>query len=258
MHTSFKKKLSLGQPLLGTLVTMSSPEVAEMLSLIGFDWLWIDMEHAPLSLDQVRALLQASAERSSSLVRIPVNDEVWIKRVLDLGAEGIIVPQVKSAQEADKAIKAAKYPPQGTRSVGIARAHAYGINFDSYVRQCNDDVAVLLQIEHTDAVQNIDSILQVEGIDGIIIGPYDLSGSFGKLGQLQDKQIQDAIETVKQACQKAGLPCGIFALQAETAKSYLQQGFRLVAVGIDAYYLWNSAKGSLTALKGIVPVSSTK
>jgi 2-keto-3-deoxy-L-rhamnonate aldolase RhmA len=258
MRTSFKKKLELRKPLIGTLVTMGAPEVAEMLSRVGFDWLWIDMEHAALSLEQVRSSLQACSESCSALVRIPANDEVWIKRVLDLGPDGIIVPQVKSKEEAIKAIKAAKYPPQGTRSVGIARAHAYGMEFASYVERCNEDVVVVIQIEHADAVKDVEDILSVEGVDAVIIGPYDLSGSFGKLGQLQDKQVQDAIETVHRTCEKLGIPCGAFALQSEAGQSYLAKGFELIAVGIDVHFLWNAAQRSVTALKKELHAASAK
>jgi 2-keto-3-deoxy-L-rhamnonate aldolase RhmA len=246
-HLSLKSKLLTGEPLLGSIVSLSSPSVAEMLAQLGYDWLWIDMEHAPLSLDQVQAILQACCQKCFSLVRIPVNDEVWIKRVLDLGPSGIIVPQVNSAQEAEKAIKATQYPPKGTRSVGIARANAYGITFNDYIDKGCNETTVLLQIEHVDAVKSIEAILAVQGLGGIIIGPYDLSGSYGKLGKLQDEEIEDAIETVRQACQKAGIPCGIFALQPESAQEYLKRGFNPVAIGIDAYHLWTAAKASLSA-----------
>lgn len=250
MRPSFKQKLGLQKPLVGTLVSLAAPEVAEMLSLVGFDWLWIDMEHAPLSLDHVRSMLQASSDKCPALVRIPCNDEVWIKRVLDLGADGIIVPQVMSADEAQRAVKAAKYPPEGIRSAGMARAHEYGISFNDYVERANSDIAVIIQIEHAEAVKNLESILRVNGIDAVIIGPYDLSGSFGKLGQVQDKEVQVAIDTVKLACQKSGIPYGAFALQPETAKDYLSRGFSLVAVGIDTHYLWSSAQKSLAIVKG--------
>jgi len=254
MRTSFNKKLGLCQPLVGTLVSLAVPEVAEMLSLVGFDWLWIDMEHAPLSLDHVQSQIQASSEKCSRLVRIPINDEVWIKRVLDLGPDGIIVPQVKSAEEAERAVRAAKYPPEGTRSAGIARAHEYGISFKSYVERANTDIAIVIQIEHAEAVKEVEAILRVNGVDAVIIGPYDLSGSYGKLGQVQDQEVQSAIETVKRACQKSGIPCGAFALQAETAKDYLARGFSLVAVGLDAHYLWSAAQKSLETVKGEMKV----
>lgn len=245
----FKEKLDQGKPLIGTLLTMGLPAVSEMLSRCGFDWLWIDMEHAPLSLEQVQLLIQAKKESCAALVRIPANDDVWIKRVLDLGADGIIVPNVKTAAEAERAIAASKYPPQGIRSVGLARAQGFGMDFATYMREANDTLLVFLQVEHVDGVGNVKSILQVPGIDAIVIGPYDLSGSFGKLGQIQDSEVQKAIETVHDACEQHGKPIGIFALQPEQARVYLKQGCQLVAVGVDAHYLWTAAKTALESMQ---------
>jgi len=243
----FKQRLKQSKPLIGTLVTLGLPAISEMISACGFDWLWIDMEHGPLSLEQVQQLLQAKDDRCAGFVRIPINDDVYIKRVLDLGADGIIVPQVNTAEEARRAVAASKYPPTGTRSVGIARAHGFGINFANYVQEANDRLLVILQIEHIDAVKNLESILAIPGVDAIIIGPYDLSGSFGKLGQIHDSQVQEAIETVHKACKKQAMPIGIFALQPEQARTYLKQGYDMVALGIDVHYLWTAAKAGLAS-----------
>lgn len=245
----FKERLRQGKPLIGTLLTLGLPAVGEMISRCGFDWLWIDLEHAPLSLEQTQHIIQAKADQCAALVRIPANDDVWIKRVLDLGADGIIVPQVKTAEEAQRAVVASKYPPAGVRSVGIARAHGFGMDFATYVREANERIAVVLQVEHAEGASNIESILQVPGVDAIVIGPYDLSGSFGKLGQILDPEVQGAIETVRKACGKHGIPVGIFALQCEQGKSYLKQGYQLLALGIDAHYLWTAAKVALDSVQ---------
>jgi 2-keto-3-deoxy-L-rhamnonate aldolase RhmA len=244
----FKKQLNEGRPLIGTLLTMGLPIVAEMLSRCGFDWLWIDMEHSPLSLEQVQQMIQAKDANVPAFVRIPANDDVWIKRVLDLGADGIIVPQVKAAAEAVRAVAAAKYPPVGTRSAGISRAHQFGMRFADYVQEANAHTLVLLQVEHVDGVRNIDEITRVAGVDAIIIGPYDLSGSFGKLGQIQDPEVQTAITSVFQTCKQNGMPIGIFALQAAQGEAYLKLGYELLALGIDTHHLWTSAQASLQAL----------
>jgi 2-dehydro-3-deoxyglucarate aldolase/4-hydroxy-2-oxoheptanedioate aldolase len=246
--TSFKDRLKEGKPLIGTVVTLGVPAVAEVLSNCGFDWLWIDMEHAPLSLEQCQNLILAAGDRCHALVRIPVNDETWIKRVLDLGADGIIVPQVRNAPEAEKAVSASKYPPEGTRSVGIARAHGYGISFATYTQEANEKLAVILQIEHVEGVRNVESIISVPGVDAIVIGPYDLSGSFGKLGQIQDPQVQQAIETVRAACKCEGMPLGIFALLPEQGKAYLDTGYQLLSLGTDVHFLWSAAKFGLEKL----------
>src|SRR5271156_6394153 len=150
---NFREKLLEKKLVIGTLLTMPAPAVPETLSRLGFDYLWIDMEHAPLSLNQVENLLRCIAPPCSGLVRIPNNDETWIKQVLDLGAGGIIVPQVKTKEDAEKAVMSAKYPPLGNRSVGIARAHSFGVDFAKYVEVANESTAIVLQIEHKEGVQ---------------------------------------------------------------------------------------------------------
>lgn len=246
---TFKDRLKAGKPLIGTLISLGSTAVTEAVSRCGFDWLWIDMEHGPLSIEQVQHILQAKRGDCAALVRIPVNDETWIKRVLDLGADGIIVPQVKTAEEAQRAVSSSKYPPTGTRSVGMSRASGYGMDFAQYIREANDKLSVFLQIEHTEGVKNIDAILQIKGIDAIIIGPYDMSGSFGKLGQIQDPQVHEAIETVRKTCKAKGIPIGIFCLQPDLARTYLDQGYDLVNLGCDIHFLWSSAKSALDSIK---------
>lgn len=248
---SFREKLGGRKPLIGTLISLPVPAVSEVLSRLGFDWLWIDMEHAPLSLEQVQYLLQSTAPTCSGLVRVPANDQTWIKQILDLGADGIIVPQVKTRQDAEAAVKAAKYPPVGNRSMGIARAHAYGADFVRYIEMADISTAVVLQIEHKEAVHNISQILQVEGIDAIMIGPYDLSGSYDKLGQISDSEVQGAIQSVKDVCLRNGMPCGIFSLNAEAAANLIMQGFQLIAQGIDIHYLWTGAKAALDTIQAV-------
>jgi 2-dehydro-3-deoxyglucarate aldolase/4-hydroxy-2-oxoheptanedioate aldolase len=252
-----KQRLKQSKPLIGTLLTLGLPAIAEMISACGFDWLWIDMEHGPLSLEQVQQLMQAKSEDCAAFVRIPINDDVYIKRVLDLGADGIIVPQVNTPEEARRAVAASKYPPVGTRSVGIARAQRFGMDFATYVQEANEKLLVILQIEHVEAVKNIEAILAVPGVDAIIIGPYDLSGSFGKLGQIHDSQVQQAIETVYNACKQHGMPIGIFALQPEQGRVYIKQEYNLVALGIDVHYLWSAAKAGFESLSAAPHMVST-
>lgn len=253
--TSFKTRLTNGSPLIGTIITLGLPAVAEMISACGFDWLWIDMEHAPLQLQEVQSLVQAKAAACAAFVRVPSNDEVWIKQVLDLGVDGIIVPQVKTGEEARRAVATAKYPPTGTRSVGLARAHKYGMQFANYVDEANDRTMVFLQIEHIDGVNNIHDILKVSGIDAVIIGPYDLSASMGKTGQLQDPEVQSAITKISAACREHHVPLGIFALQSKQGSTFLSNGYQLLAVGIDVHYLWSAAKASLDSVTALCEMS---
>lgn len=242
---SFRTILQQGRPLVGTVVTMPSPAVAEVLSTVGYDWLFVDGEHGPLGLDAITAILQAAQHRCPCLVRVPALQEVWVKRVLDAGADGLIAPLVNSAEAARQVVAWSKYPPQGQRSVGGGRAHGYGRTFDSYLRTANKHVAVVIQIEHVDGARRIEAILEVDGIDAVFIGPYDLSGSLGIPGQINDPEVQTHIRTVRDACLERGKPLGIFTADAEAARPYIEQGFVLLAVGADAVHLGDAAEASL-------------
>lgn len=244
----FKEKLRSGKALIGTIVSLPPPAVTECLSQLGYDWLWIDLEHSPMSLEQVQAVLTAKQPECAGLVRVPNNCDEWIKRVLDIGADGIIVPHVSSKEDALRAVKSAKYPPAGERSFGAGRAHTYGLDA-THQEHANELTCVVVQIEDRDAVKNIDEIISVKGVDGIIIGPYDLSGSFGKLGKLGDSEVQSAISAVLLACKEKSFPAGIFALLPEQAKKYIDAGFTLMAVGVDLHSMVTSARKQLQELR---------
>lgn len=241
---TFKDRLLARELLIGPLITLS-PDVAEILAGAGFDWLWLEMEHAPSDLQMIQRMLQAIGGRCPALVRVPWNDSVWIKRVLDLGCDGVIVPQITSAEEARAAVAACKYPPAGIRSVGIARAHDYGMQLQGYIDRANDDVVVVVQIEHVKAVNNIDSILSVQGIDAVVIGPYDLSASMALIGQVAHADVQGALTTIKKACAKHGVPVGVFTGDATAANAQIDSGCSLIALGIDVQYLWKAAQAAL-------------
>lgn len=249
MKSNFRRRLLHGECLAGTIVTLPCPQMAELLSRSGFDWLFIDAEHGPLSVGDIQLLLQAAQPHCPCVVRVAANDDVHIKQVLDTGADGIIAPQVNDADTAAQVVAQAKYPPLGRRSVGIARAHAYGDAFSEYVAQANDRVAVIVQVEHLDAVANIASILEVAGIDGVLIGPYDLSASMGKPGQIDDVDVQSQIETVRQACFRRKIAMGIFGVDAAAVQPFLKQGYTLVAVGMDTLLMSQSARRVLSGLK---------
>lgn len=193
-------KIQSNTPLIGTIVTLNNPQITEMLSSAGFDWLMIDMEHSTLTIGEVQCLLQSMHPDCISIVRIPGNDPVWIKRVLETGCDGIMVPLVNSEDEARVAVDAAKYPSDGSRSFGVSRAHGYGARFDSYINSANQETVVLIQVEHIKAVNYIEQILSVKGIGGIFIGPYDISGSLNRIGDISDEEVQKAIDIVKASC----------------------------------------------------------
>ena len=249
MAASLKDALRESKPLIGTLVTTASPEIAEVLALAGFDWLFIDLEHGSLSIQDAQRTIQAVAGRSFTVVRVADRTAENVKRGLDTGCDGIIAPHVNSTSDGRRIVALAKYPPLGERSVGLGRAQGYGLTFADYIASANARTVVIVQIEHKDGVANIDEILQVPGIDAIFVGPYDLSGSMGILGQVFDPRVLEAIEKVRLSCAAAKMPFGIYCATSEQASAAIKTGARLVAVGTDLLHMANSARAVLEALR---------
>ena len=238
-----------GRPLAGTLLSISAPQIAEIIADSGFDWVLIDMEHSAISLESVQNALQIMGDKILRIVRVPGNDEIWIKRVLDTGCDGILVPMVNNAAGALDVLRYSKYPLEGKRSVGLSRAHSFGPGFSNYVENANRDLVVMIQIEHKDGVRNIDEILEVKGIDSVFIGPYDLSASMGLTGQLSHPEVKAAIRLIKDKCREAGLPYGIFGMTPESLVPEVADGCTFLLCGVDAAILVNSYKDLLKTLK---------
>lgn len=234
--------------MIGVIISLPSPDIAEALSRCGFDWLFIDMEHGSIDFSVLSDLLRAAQPATPCAIRIPAIDEVWTKRCLDLGADGLIVPQIRTPEEAHRIVRWSKYPPQGERSVGIARAHGYGAAFTDYVARANDDVAVILQVEHIEAIRQIDSLLSVAGVDAVFVGPYDLSASMGRIGQVDDPEVTGAVDRVREASRAAGMPTGIFAPSIPAARAHASSGDTLLAVGIDIQMLAEAAVDRIASL----------
>lgn len=249
---NFKARLKSRQKLIGPVVSLASPEVAEVFALLGFDYIWIDMEHAPLEFSQVQGMIQAVAGRSACLVRVPDNGETWIKKALDMGADGVIVPQVRDAEAARRAVEYSHYPPQGRRGAGVARAQGYGLGLREYLESANENISLVLQIEDREGAENIPSIARVPGVDAIVIGPLDLSTSLGVPGQLTHPLVLENITSILRHCQSADMCAGIFTVDAENAKIRLEQGFTMIVMGIDLLYLWGSARQALTAVRSSI------
>jgi 2-dehydro-3-deoxyglucarate aldolase/4-hydroxy-2-oxoheptanedioate aldolase len=250
MFQKFRRRLLAGEQLLGTLISLPSPEAAEIAASTGYDWLFIDGEHGALDALLIQRMLQAVGDRCPCLVRVPLADEISIKRVLDVGAAGVIVPQVNTVAQAEAVVRCCRYPPQGGRGVGIARAHGYGGYFGEYVAHANEDVSVVIQAEHIDAVENIEGLAAVAGVDAIFVGPYDLSASMGRMGQVADPDVQAAIGRVASACQRSGRATGIFGLDATAVRGYAGDGFTLLAAGCDGAWLVQGASANLQGLRG--------
>jgi 2-keto-3-deoxy-L-rhamnonate aldolase RhmA len=255
LNGSFLTRLKKRELLLGTILTLPSPEVAELLSLSGLDWLFVDMEHTQIDVQDVQRILQAAGKEFPCLVRVPSMDEAVIKRVLETGPSGIIVPHVNTDREVEKILRWSKYPPEGSRSTGISRAQGYGFNFQDYMASANETLAVVPQVEHIDAVDDIESLVKVPGLSAIFVGPYDLSGSIGKLGKVEDPEVQDMIKKVINACSEVGLTAGIFGMDAEAARQYKDMGFSLIAVGMDTSFLSSSIQNMVLSLRGKSEIS---
>ncbi|MBL8817979.1 MAG: 2,4-dihydroxyhept-2-ene-1,7-dioic acid aldolase [Planctomyces sp.] len=249
MQPGFRQRLRQCEPLLGTMVTLPSPATAEVLSEIGFDWLFVDAEHGALTIPDIQGILQAVGGKAACLVRVGSCNEAEIKRVLDVGAQGVIVPQVNSAEQAAEVVRYARYAPEGNRGVGLARAHGYGFRFAEYVQSANEQISVVVQAEHRLAVENIEEIVAVPGVDAVLLGPYDLSASYNKMGQIDDPEVIAAINRVTEVCRKAGMPLGYFGVTAEAVKPWQTQGYSLLVAGVDILYVGQGARRMLKDLK---------
>ncbi len=252
---SVKKCMQEGKFTAGGWVQIVHPSVAELMAQAGFEWLALDAEHSACDMEGAQAFLQGMQGTSCvPFIRVPGNDLLWIRRSLDVGFKGIIVPMVNSAEEAERAVKSCKFPPAGERGIGYCRANRYGFEFEEYVGSFNEEVILLCQVEHKSAVDNIDDIVSVEGLDGVFIGPYDLSASMGILGQLDHPDMKAAVETVLRAARKAGIAAGLHVVSPspDDVRSRYEEGFRFIAMSIDITILGHYSRQLLGELKSIV------
>jgi 2-keto-3-deoxy-L-rhamnonate aldolase RhmA len=227
-------------PRVGSLLTIDSAATVEVARLAGFDWLWIDGEHGQFN--EVSAALACAlcAGGPPTFVRLPDFSPTAIKRYLETGCDAIILPAVSTIEDVQAIARAALYPPRGQRSVGIARAQGYGATFQEYLRA--KSYSIVAQIETLAGIQNARAVVAHDAVDAVIIGPYDLSGSFGIPGQIEAPEVVAAIAEVRKLSREAGKPCGIFAATAAKAREYAAEGFDLIAVGIDSSILLNAYK----------------
>ncbi|MEN6373322.1 MAG: aldolase/citrate lyase family protein [Smithella sp.] len=242
-----KEKMRRGEPSIGTWMSLAHPSIAEILAMAGYDWVVVETEHTAIDVSEVLRLIIAIEQRGSvPLVRLAWNDPIQAKAVLDSGAAGVLVPMVNSKADAELAVQMTKYPPLGSRGVGLARAQGYGENFDEYVKNANDDTLLIVQIEHKDAVANIEEILSVPGIDGTFIGPYDLSLSLGIPGQINHPEVLAAKQKVCKSTLAHGLIAGVHFVQPRTAaddcRQAIKEGYRFIALGTDILFLGDSAR----------------
>ncbi|SFW11120.1 HpcH/HpaI aldolase/citrate lyase family protein [Nitrosovibrio sp. Nv17] len=231
-----KSKLTRNALTIGSWITLGHPAIAEIMAAAGFDWLVLDTEHSVLELSEVQMLIQVlDGQQCPAIVRLTSNHPDQIKRVMDAGAAGVMVPMVRTAADAQAAVDAVYYPPRGRRGVGLARAQGYGARFQQYRHWLEDNAVIVVMIEHVDAVNAIDSILSVPGVDAYIIGPYDLSGSLGRPGELDHPDVESAVERVREAGQRLAKPGGIHVVEPdpEALRRHVDAGFNFLGYGLD-------------------------
>ena len=242
---------------IGSWMSMAHESIAEILASAGYDWVVIETEHTAIDVSEVlRLIIAIEARGAIPLVRLAWNDPIQAKAVMDSGAAGVLVPMVNNKADAEQAVKSIKYPPLGYRGVGLARAQGYGVTFDEYIQAANRDSLLFVQIEHFEAVRNIDEILAVPGIDGVFIGPYDLSMSLGLPGQLNHPEVEAAKQRVLEATKAYGLAPGIHLVHPDTAAEDLKQcidlGYQFIALGTDILFLGDSARDLHVAARNIL------
>jgi len=248
MLDRIRQKLDRREPVWGAAVSMLDPAVSEMLGFAGFDFLWIDMEHSAITKDRVLDhLVAASSGRTAPFVRVPWNDPVLVKPILDMGPQGIIFPMIRTADDARLAVSACEYPPKGVRGCGPRRAVRYGVDdFAAYVREGSRACWKILQIEHVDCLRNLDEIAAVPGVDCWMIGPSDLSGSVGCLGDEGAPKVQSLLDEIAAKAARHGVVLGAFTGDDPAALGrWKARGVRLFTLGGDSGYLMSAARNSL-------------
>ncbi len=250
--SSLKTRLRSGETTIGSWITLAHPGVAEIMAKAGFDWLVVDLEHSVITIREAEELIRVIELCGvSPLTRLSANDPVQIKRVMDAGAHGVIVPMVNSHQEAEQAVAAVKYPPVGSRGVGLARAQGYGPRFEEYKSWLDRESLVIVQIEHLRAVEHLAEILAVDGVDGFIVGPYDLSASLGVPGQFEHPSVIAALQEVRRMAEQCKTVAGYHVVPPEPdmVAQKVREGYRFVGYSLDMLFLGDTCRQGLAKIR---------
>jgi len=247
-NNNLKMMLRNNQVALGGWVQIGHPATAEIMAQAGMDWICVDLEHGAIDLETLANIFRTiDAFDCTPVARLPLNDPIWIHRTLDAGARGLIIPMVNTAAEAEAAVREAKYPPRGVRGFGYSRANLHGMDFDSYINRSNDELTLVMQIEHKDAIDNLDAILEVPDVDGLFIGPLDLSGSMGLTGQMDHPQVVESLDRYRRACSAQNKPAGMHIVRPNenNVRSIIDEGYTLIALGLDNVFIAEGAQAAL-------------
>ena len=255
--SNLKERLLRCELTIGSWTSFGFAPIGEMMARAGFDWLVIDMEHTGIGTAQQFQLIQViELSGCIPLVRVGANDPLLIKRALDAGAHGIVVPMVNTPEDAEEAVSAAHYPPKGSRGAGLSRAQDYGLDFSGYKSRADRNTVVIAQIEHIRAVENLEAIMDVDGIDAFIVGPYDLSGSLGRPGCWDDAAVESALAEVERIMRSGEKPGGFHVVHSnhEELRRRIDSGYRFLAYGDDMVFLAEKLKAEESHLKTLLPV----
>lgn len=254
LTTHLKSNLAAKILTVGSWLSLGNPAIAEIMANAGFEWLVVDLEHSAITLREAEDLIRViTLCRKAALVRLSCNDPVQAKRVMDAGATGIIIPMVNNSDQARQGVDAIHYPPHGSRGIGLARAQEYGAGFDAYREWLPDGGVVIVQVEHRDAVENLEGILSVNGVDGFIVGPYDLSGSFGVPGQFDHPLMLDAMDKIKKVGDASGKACGIHIVEPDILQlqKRVAEGYTFIAYGVDMRMIDKCSREGLESIKSL-------
>lgn len=249
---NLKQRIRNKELTLGSWLTIPHQAIVEVMATANFDWITIDIEHSAVDVESMMNIVgHIQAAGMKALVRVYANDEVIIKRVLDAGADGVIVPMIKNKQEAQELVNHVYYPPKGKRGVGLSRAQKYGVGFDEYQQKLEDEIIVIAQIEHIDAINNLEEILEVEELDATLIGPYDLSASMGNPGQYHLPEVKKAVEKYDKICKEYNKPLGAHVISSDSSETQekIDLGYTFLAFSLDFFFLGDKAREEMEKLR---------
>lgn len=249
-----REKVRAREPTVGSWVSLADPAVAEATAEHGFDFALVDTEHTTMSLETVGEMaraVDAAQGPTETIVRVPWNDKVRIKRVLDIGVSGVMVPMVETAEEARAFVEATRYPPEGVRGVAGGRAARYGLDLPEYVTDYDAPVTIA-QVETEAGLENVEEIVAVDGLDAVFVGPADLSTALGIFGQWEDARFVEAVETIVDAAHAADIPAATLATQHDQIETWVEMGFDVVMAGLDMSYVMTGAGRAKATWEGAV------
>jgi 2-keto-3-deoxy-L-rhamnonate aldolase RhmA len=244
-----RERLEKGESAIGAWIATGSPNVVDILRNLRFDWLVFDMEHSPISIETVNHMVQVlNGSPITPVVRVGQVDQALMKLVLDSGARGIVVPLVNTPEEAERAVKFAKYPPAGIRGVAGAKASEYGLTLSSYIRNANAQTTLIAQIETPEAVENIEEIVAVKGVDVAFVGPSDLTMTLGLYDDRSNPKVVEGMQKVVRACTDAGKVAGVMTSNLDEVKLAVERGFKFISLGSDSRHLMMGARSFLAGV----------